>query len=145
MTSHRDRLLQQLGITQWTLRRPAALQGEIAISLPSTARLLLVADPLPAIDDPLLQDVLRSLQLTPEQIYSLLPQQVEMLPDTCDCPAWWLGATPMQPPQGVQLTSPALSELDHNPDAKRALWRQICQYEHDLYPDLRRSDDSLSD
>ncbi|MCV3304587.1 DNA polymerase III subunit psi, partial [Leclercia adecarboxylata] len=27
MASRRDRQLQQLGITQWALRRPAALQG----------------------------------------------------------------------------------------------------------------------
>lgn len=33
MTSRRDWQLQQLGITQWSLRRPRALQGEIAISL----------------------------------------------------------------------------------------------------------------
>ncbi|WP_038930231.1 DNA polymerase III subunit psi, partial [Yersinia pestis] len=31
MASRRDLLLQQLGITQWVLRRPAVLQGEIAI------------------------------------------------------------------------------------------------------------------
>lgn len=36
MTSRRDWQLQQLGITQWALRRPGALQGEIAISLPRT-------------------------------------------------------------------------------------------------------------
>ncbi len=28
MTSRRDWQLQQLGITQWALRRPTALQGE---------------------------------------------------------------------------------------------------------------------
>ncbi|STI78088.1 DNA polymerase III subunit psi [Escherichia coli] len=31
MTSRRDWQLQQLGITQWSLRRPGALQGEIAL------------------------------------------------------------------------------------------------------------------
>ena len=35
MTSRRDWQLQQLGITQWSLRRPGALQGEIAIALPA--------------------------------------------------------------------------------------------------------------
>ena len=29
MTSRRDWQLQQLGITQWSLRRPGALQGEL--------------------------------------------------------------------------------------------------------------------
>ena len=33
MASRRDLLLQQLGITQWVLRRPTALHGEIAVSV----------------------------------------------------------------------------------------------------------------
>ncbi len=37
MTSRRDWQLQQLGITQWSLRRPGALQGEIAIAIPDTS------------------------------------------------------------------------------------------------------------
>ncbi len=36
MTSRRDWQLQQLGITQWSLRRPGALQGEIAHCDPGT-------------------------------------------------------------------------------------------------------------
>ena len=43
MTSRRDWQLQQLGITQWALRRPTALQGEIAISIPAHVRLVMVA------------------------------------------------------------------------------------------------------
>ncbi|RTG29988.1 DNA polymerase III subunit psi, partial [Serratia marcescens] len=57
MASKRDWLLQQLGITQWTLRRPGVLQGEVAVSLPPEARLLVVAQTLPAPDDPLFCDV----------------------------------------------------------------------------------------
>lgn len=53
MASKRDWLLQQLGITQWTLRRPSVLQGEVAVSLPPETRLLVVAQTLPAPDDPL--------------------------------------------------------------------------------------------
>ena len=43
MTSRRDWQLQQLGITQWSLRRPGALQGEIAIAIPAHVRLVMVA------------------------------------------------------------------------------------------------------
>ncbi|NQF21955.1 DNA polymerase III subunit psi, partial [Enterobacter hormaechei] len=46
MTSRRDWQLQQLGITQWALRRPTALQGEIAISIPAHVRLVMVAEEL---------------------------------------------------------------------------------------------------
>ncbi|WP_192457660.1 DNA polymerase III subunit psi [Musicola keenii] len=145
MASRRDWLLQQLGITQWVLRRPAALRGEIAVNLPPAVRLLIVADPLPANDDPLLLDVLRSLALAPEQSYSLTPQQAAMLPEPIHCHFWWQGVAPSRDPDGVQLTSPALAELSYNAGAKRALWQQIYHHEHNFHSDRRRSDGSLPD
>ena len=54
MTSRRDWQLQQLGITQWSLRRPGALQGEIAISLPEHIRLVMVAETPPSLTEPLI-------------------------------------------------------------------------------------------
>ena len=91
MASRRDTLLQQLGITQWTLRRPAVLQGEVAVSLPADTKLLIVADVPPAEDDPLVRDVLLSLALTGEQVYRLTPEQVTMLPEDTRCNVWRLG------------------------------------------------------
>jgi len=88
MASKRDWLLQQLGITQWTLRRPGVLQGEVAVSLPPDVRLLVVAQPLPEHNDPLFCDVLRSLGLTPAQTYGLTPDQVAMLPEDTECNSW---------------------------------------------------------
>lgn len=70
MTSRRDWQLQQLGITQWALRRPTALQGEIAISIPAHVRPVMVAEELPALNEPLIDDVLRSLKMTADQFYS---------------------------------------------------------------------------
>ncbi len=67
MTSRRDWQLQQLGITQWTLRRPGALQGEIAIS-PAHVRLIVVAEELPALNEPLMRDILRALTVSPDQV-----------------------------------------------------------------------------
>lgn len=143
MTSRRDWLLQQLGITQWTLRRPTALQGEIAVRLPAATRLLIVADPLPDQNDPLLWDVIRSLRLSPDEICRLTPQQLDMLPEPAPCPCWWLGCEPPQPQDGVRLTSPALPNLYQSPGAKRALWQQICQHELHFHPDLGRPDGGL--
>ncbi|MBA0213355.1 MULTISPECIES: DNA polymerase III subunit psi [Pectobacterium] len=135
MESRRDRLLQQLGITQWTLRRPTVLQGEIAVSLPEQVRLVIVsAEPL-ADDEPLLTDVLHSLALTPAQAYRLTPQQIDMLPADARCHSWRLGIAEPIALQGVQLSSPLLSELYQNAGAKRALWQQICEHEHDIFPD----------
>ncbi|WP_145564734.1 DNA polymerase III subunit psi [Yersinia aldovae] len=144
MASRRDLLLQQLGITQWTLRRPAVLQGEIAIRLPEDTRLLIVAQQLPEQDDPLLCDVLHSLGLTPRQAYTLTPEQVEMLPQDTQCNSWRLGISEPLAVVGAQLHSPALTGLYQDASAKRALWQQICHHEADFYPDASRSGHSVS-
>ncbi|AUQ41026.1 DNA polymerase III subunit psi [Yersinia ruckeri] len=145
MASRRDWLLQQLGIMQWTLRRPAVLQGEIAVSLPEDIRLLIVAQTLPAQDDPLLCDILHSLGLSTAQVYSLTPDQVAMLPEDTQCNSWRLGISEPLALAGTQLHSPALAELYQDAGAKRALWQQICHHEADFYPDTGRSGHRVSD
>lgn len=137
MASRRDWLLQQMGITQWTLRKPAVLQGEVAVSLPEDTRLLIVADVPPAEDDPLVNDVLRSLALAAQQVYRLTPEQVTMLQEGTHCTTWRLGIDAPLAVEGTQLSSPALSELYQDAGAKRALWQQICENEQHFYPDAR--------
>ncbi|MCV2532879.1 DNA polymerase III subunit psi [Enterobacter wuhouensis] len=134
MTSRRDWQLQQLGITQWALRRPTALQGEIAISIPAHVRLVMVAEEMPALNEPLIGDVLRSLKLTSDQVLPLTPDRVAMLPPDSRCNSWRLGETDATSLQGSQISSPALDELKADPNARRALWQQICEYEHDFFP-----------
>lgn len=91
MTSRRDWQLQQLGITQWSLRRPGALQGEIAISLPEHIRLVMVAETPPSLTEPLIGDILRALAVTPDQVLQLTPERVAMLPQDSRCNSWRLG------------------------------------------------------
>lgn len=91
MTSRRDWQLQQLGITQWSLRRPGALQGEIAIAIPAHVRLVMVANDLPALTDPLVSDVLRALTVSPDQVLQLTPEKIAMLPQGSRCNSWRLG------------------------------------------------------
>ncbi|MET3704638.1 DNA polymerase III subunit psi [Citrobacter sp. UYEF32] len=134
MTSRRDWQLQQLGITQWSLRRPTALQGEIAISLPAHIRLVMVAPDLPALTEPLVGDVLRALAVSPDQVLQLTPDRVEMLPPDSTCNSWQLGIDAPLSLKGAQVTTPGLDELRGNPAARAALWRQICNYEHDFFP-----------
>ena len=112
MTSRRDWQLQQLGITQWSLRRPGALQGEIAISLPEHIRLVMVAETPPSLTEPLIGDILRALAVTPDQVLQLTPERVA----------------------GAQVSTPAFDELQTSAPARRALWQQICAHEHDFYP-----------
>ncbi|RWR00917.1 DNA polymerase III subunit psi [[Pantoea] beijingensis] len=139
MSSRRDWLLQQMGITQYTLRRPRALQGEIALALPTDTRLLIVASVPPSTEDPLVSDVLRSLTLAPHEVVILTPDRLAMLPEERQCASWLLGVDETIAIKGVQLSSPALDELYHNADAKRALWQQICEYESDFFTHIERS------
>lgn len=133
MSSRRDALLQQMGITQYTLRRPRALQGEIAVTLPAETRLVIVADVPPGLQDPLIADVLRALELREPQVQVLTPDQLAMLPDDTRCHSWCLGLDTPAALAGTQIASPVLAELYHNADAKRALWQQICQHESDFF------------
>ena len=134
MTSRRDWQLQQLGITQWSLRRPGALQGEIAISLPDHIRLVMVAETPPSLTEPLIGDILRALAVTPDQVLQLTPEWVAMLPQDSRCNSWRLGTDEPLSLEGAQVASPALTELRANPTARAALWQQICTYEHDFFP-----------
>lgn len=138
MINRRDWLLQQLGISQWTLRRPAVLQGEVAVVVPAGTRLLLVADPPPETDHPLIADVARSMGLRGDQLFVLTPDQVLMLAQPARCPSWWL-VTADAPPPGVTLHSPPLATLMENALAKRELWRQIGDYESDNTAEPERS------
>lgn len=139
MSSRRDWLLQQMGITQYVLRRPRALQGEIALALPGDTRLLIIADVPPATDDPLISDVLRALAIDQHNAVALTPDQLAMLPDDNHCASWRLGIDTPLTVKGPQLVSPALEELYHNASAKRALWQQICEYESDFITHAKRS------
>ena len=130
----RDWLLQQLGITQWELRRPAALQGEIAVSLHENVRLLMVAEALPDLNDPLVNDVLRSLNLDAQQVMQLTPERAAMLPGDSRCNSWRLGVSEPLPIPGAQLATPELNELYENGAARQALWLQICEHENDFFP-----------
>lgn len=108
MTSRRDWQLQQLGITQWSLRRPGALQGEIAISLPEHIRLVMVAETPPSLTEPLIGDILRALAVTPDQVLQLTPERVAMLPQDSRCNSWLLGTEASLPLAGAQVSTPLL-------------------------------------
>lgn len=121
MTSRRDWQLQQLGITQWALRRPTALQGEIAISIPAHVRLVMVAEELPALNEPLIGDVLRSLKLTPDRVLQLTPERVAMLPPDSRCNSWRIGETnDISSGEPNQLTSAGRAE-SQSKGAQRAM------------------------
>lgn len=139
MSSRRDWLLQQMGITQYTLRRPRALKGEVSLSLPEQTRLLIVADVPPLLTDPMIGDVLRAMMVKADDVVVLTPDQLAMLPDDLPCASWCLGVEMPAALAGSHIASPVLAELYQNADAKRALWQQISQYESDFFTDTAGS------
>lgn len=136
MASRRDLLLQKLGITQWALRRPALLGGEVAVAISVETRLLIVSQQRISPDDLLLCDVLRALSLTEEQAVILTPEQFAMLDEHTSLSYWWLGD---DHPQDIEhlLHSPELTTLYQDPVSKRALWQQICYDQDYFFPDRR--------
>ncbi|MBA2815858.1 DNA polymerase III subunit psi [Candidatus Pantoea persica] len=134
MTSRRDWLLQQMGITQYQLRRPRVLQGEIAVRLMPDTRLIIVANVPPGLHEPLVRDVLHVLGLQPAQVMTLTPDQLLMLPESTPCAGWLIGIDCTHPFTGVALYSSSLSELSSSGAAKRALWQQMCNHDSDLFP-----------
>lgn len=111
-----------------------ALQGEIAISIPAHVRLVMVAAEPPALTEPLMNDILRALTVSADQVLQLTPDRVAMLPQGSRCNSWRLGTEEPLQLDGAQVTSPAFNELRENPAARAALWQQICAYEHDFFP-----------
>ncbi|KNH31908.1 MULTISPECIES: DNA polymerase III subunit psi [Pantoea] len=133
MTSRRDWLLQQMGITQYQLRRPRVLQGEIAVTLAPDTQLIIVADASPGLHEPLMRDVLHALNLQPAQVMTVTPDQLQMLPETLNCAGWLLGVESEQTFNGVALTSASFNELISSGVAKRALWQQMCNHDSHLF------------
>ncbi|VFP86863.1 DNA polymerase III subunit psi [Candidatus Erwinia haradaeae] len=127
----REQLLQQIGITQYALKRLHVLQGDVLINLPIETRLVIVADKPPALTDPIVENVLRTLNLRSIEVQVATTHQLSLLPQDNHHHRWLLGVQPSKVFTGIQITSPILSELHYNPSAKRALWKQIYQYQLD--------------
>ncbi|MXP49310.1 DNA polymerase III subunit psi [Pantoea sp. Eser] len=133
MTSRRDWFLQQMGIKQYQLRRPRVLQGEIAVTLAPETQLIIVAETPPGLHEPLMRDVLHTLNLQPAQVMTVTPDQLQMLPETLHCAGWLLGVESEQTFNGVALTSASFNELISSGAAKRALWQQMCNHDSHLF------------
>ncbi|ARF48670.1 MULTISPECIES: DNA polymerase III subunit psi [Pantoea] len=133
MTSRRDWLLQQMGITQYQLRRPRVLQGEIAVRLLPDTQLIIVAENPPGLQEPFLRDVLHTLGLKPTQVMTVTPDQLQMLPETLNCAGWLLGVESEQSFNGVALSSASFNELLSSGAARRALWQQMCEHDSHFF------------
>lgn len=126
-----DRYLNLLGISQYSLRKGAILQGEVSLHILQSTKLLMIADDSMTADDPLLLAILRAMHLQPEQIQIITTERVSLLPKSLHCAIWALGCSLPDTVKSAapQLTSPSLDILRHSAQDKRQFWQLICNYE----------------
>lgn len=90
-TSRRDWQLEQMGIRQYRLTRPAALRGEVAITIPDDVKVIVICQTMPESASPLWLDLLRAMALTSDRVYCLMLDNVMMIPESVRCAFWLLG------------------------------------------------------
>lgn len=121
-----------MGITQWQLRRPTSLKGVVQFAVPAHIRLLLVSDQEMGFEQPILQDILRSLELSSQDCLIIERDQLNYLQDYENKGMLVFTQEKMpeleklkqnSPPVLVQSTS--LERLQQDGNAKRQLWLDL--------------------
>ncbi|URJ23127.1 DNA polymerase III subunit psi [Blochmannia endosymbiont of Camponotus sp. C-003] len=121
-------VFQELGIIFWKLRYPIVSDNINPIKLWPCLRLLLISSDFPtSLNDPFVKDVIRAMQINPKEVYALTIDQIKILiiPSEFSCYCWWIGTEVPNNLDSICLTSPSLSILKYDIQAKRDLWRQI--------------------
>ena len=131
--SRRDVLLQQMGISQWQLVRPEALKGAMNITVAERIRLVIISQQN-LLQQPVVQDVLRSLILDSEQVLNITFEQLTYLQVNHKVSYWLLSQNTSENDRTLALPQPLnvwqsgdLEEFKQNPQAKRQFWQTIQQ------------------
>ena len=130
--NRRDKLLQEMGISQWQLRQPNIFKGLVNVPVAQNIRLIVISEQALSKEQPFLQDVFRGLEFSTEDCvcidFDFLPYlQVEHEV------IYWLLTEDQQKidrtlvdKQGAHCWKTCeLEKLKQNPHAKRQFWRQI--------------------
>lgn len=128
----RDQLLNHIGIMQWTLRNPTVLRGEHAVSIPGSTQLLIIADEYINLYNHFVKDILRAMKIDSSKVCCLLTRQVSLLPKEVLWPCWIIGKKLAVSSKKWIIHTVPLQEIYFNPQLKRALWAQICEYENNF-------------
>lgn len=120
--------LQEMGIQSYDLAHPERLKGfeSPSIELAADCQLLLVSSELPLGDTALfLEKVLKAMKLSLDSVLHIYPHQYQQV--NCESLDWlWFAGCDAQTTASTYvLSSPLLSEIDGNTEARRALWQQI--------------------
>ncbi|WP_392553360.1 DNA polymerase III subunit psi [Orbus wheelerorum] len=133
--NNQDWYLNQLGITQYILRKPTVMKGEASINIANNIRLIIVSQSAP--DDKIFYDILKAINVKKEDCLILSPAQLFMPLNQLNHVIWfinenipdsWKSAHTLNDKAIIETTT--LSELAQSPNLKRQLWRTLCQYEN---------------
>ncbi|MEZ8143758.1 DNA polymerase III subunit psi [Enterovibrio norvegicus FF-454] len=125
--------LKEMGITVWDIRHPVVFPENMttAITLPPSCKLLFVSESAPNDHEAwLFGKILASMKLTPEQALRLPPRALSALGEHSLEWSWFSGVSAQALPNVKALSSPSLSALNDDQNAKKALWKQIKNYEN---------------
>ncbi|MEX6156720.1 MULTISPECIES: DNA polymerase III subunit psi [Providencia] len=130
--ARRDRLLNQMGITQWVVRNPAVLRGERGVRIPDSAKLIIITDESLDLNHRLLKDIFLAMKVDPTDVVCINSEQLSMLPTPITINCWVLGSQSHLESIKTTFISPVLDELIASDSAKQALWKQIYQYDENF-------------
>lgn len=130
-----DWYLNQLNIAQYVLRKPSVLKGESLLNITDNIRLIIVSKLHPT--EKIFGDILKAINLTPDNCLMLLPAQLIMPIEQINQVIWFINEPlPERWKKSNLYTSKAiietvdLTELTKSPNLKRKLWYDLCQYEN---------------
>ncbi|OCG07760.1 hypothetical protein A9G13_05985 [Gilliamella sp. wkB178] len=129
-----DWYLKQCNITQYVLRNPAVLKGEIATQIGDDIRLIVVAKQPPT--QKIYYDILKAIQLSADQVIILTPSQLIMPTNEIQTVIWFIDVKPTDSwLHQLTIQTISLEQLASRPQLKRQLWQQLCQYENYFHPE----------
>ncbi len=134
--SRRDKMLQQMGITQWELVRPDSLRGIVNMPIAENIRLIIIAETALDKNNQFIQDVLSTLRIATQDCLSLSFDFTNNLNLRHRTIFWFLGIEEIQIAtiqkafsENIFWKTPDLEELQKSVTAKKLLWQQMQQGE----------------
>lgn len=132
--SRQERLLHEMGLQRWQVRRPEVFHGASTIHLASNIKLLFIQS-TPLINNRFFNDILITLNLSLDECYSITPEQLPLLHCSHSLIVWLVSNTIT--PHSIDFLSservktyihtPEWQQLQHNIEQKKTLWKTLQQ------------------
>lgn len=132
--SRRDKMLYQMGISQWELIRPGTLRGIANMPIAENIKLVVVAESTLDKTEQLIQDVLCTLAVSAQDCLCLSFDLANNLNLSHPVFFWFLNAEQERIANAQKIfsdsiiwQSPKFEDLIQSASAKKQLWQQIQQ------------------